>query len=373
MNPALDLESLPPPARKVLDPASPPAMRAMAAKGIIPGLKPGDVVAVVAALAESSESTVAQTARATLAALPPPVRDGALAADLQPGVVDALASAYLGNDDVLEKLVGQPRITAETLATLAAHGSERITELIATNETRLLANPVIIERLYMNKRTRMSTADRIVELAARNGIELTGIPAFREIVAALDGELIPEPSDEATPDDIAFLDADAIAAQLDLDPEKEDVHEATPDGEEIVKKVLPLHAMLAALPISGKIRRAMLGTAAERMLLVRDHNKLVASAAIRSPQTQEPEVVRISASRNTHDEVLRIIATSGEWLKSHQIKYNLVANPRTPFAFAAKLVLHLREHELKALERSRDVTSAVRQAVKQHLQRKGKG
>ena len=43
-------------------------------------------------------------------------------------------------------------------------------EFVATNEQRLLENPRIIELLYMNKNTRMSTADRIVELAARNGL-----------------------------------------------------------------------------------------------------------------------------------------------------------------------------------------------------------
>ena len=374
MQPALVLENLPPPARKVLDPASPPAMRAMAAKGIVPGLKPGDVVAVLAMLAESSDAKIGETARATLAALPPPVLGGALAADLEPGVIDALAPYYAERDDVLEKLLAMPRITRDTVARLAAAGTERITELIATNETRLLENPTIIEKLYMNKRTRMSTADRILELAVRNKIELHGIPAFREAAAAIEGQLISEPTDEPTPDDVQFMDAAALAARIEVDPKLEDTHVRDEEGEEVVAaKVLPLHAMLANLPISGKIRRAMLGTSAERMLLVRDHNKLVAAAAIRSPQIQEPEVIRISASRNTHEEVLRIVATNGEWLKHHQIKYNLVSNPRTPFAFAAKLVMHMREHELKALEKSREVTSAVRTAAKQQLQRKGKG
>ena len=373
MQPALDLENLPPAARKVLDASAPGPLRAMAAKGIVPGLKPADVVAVVAALAESDDKKIAEAARATLAALPAPVLAGALAADLEPGVIDALAPFYADRDDVIEKLLGMARITADTVALLASKGTERVTEMIATNETRLLAHPVIIEKLYMNKRTRMSTADRVLELAVRNKIELGGIPAFREAAAAIEGELISEASDEPTPDDLQFMSADEIAARIDLDPSTEDTHVRNEDGQETVgHKVLPLHAMLNALPISGKIRRAMLGTTAERMLLVRDHNKLVATAAIRSPQIQEPEVVRISASRSTHDEVLRIIATNGEWLKHHQIKYNLVSNPRTPFAFAAKLVMHMREHELKAIERSRDCTAAVRQAAKQQLRRKGK-
>jgi hypothetical protein len=373
MNPALDLSRLPPPAQKVLDPSAPAPMKAMAAKGIVPGLKPGDVVAVVAALSESADAKLAEAARATLAALPPPVLLGALSADLEPGVVDLLASSYAGREEVLEKLLGMPRITAATVEALARTGSERTTELIATNETRLLAHPTIIERLYMNKNTRMSTADRLIDLAVRNGIELKGIPAFREAVAALENELIPEPSDEPSPDDLAFIEADEVAQQVEAITAGESFTRAETGEEAVKQEALPLHARLANLPISGKIRRAQLGTSVERNILLRDTNKLVASAAIRSPMVQESDVERIAKNRNVHEEVLRIIATNGGWLENHIVKYNLVCNPRTPFSFSSRLVLHLRDHELKSLEKSRDVPAPVRAAAKQQLQRKTKG
>lgn len=373
MIPPLNVAALPPPAQKVLDPSSPAPLRAMAAKGVVPGLKPEHVVTVVAALTEHADAAVSSVAKNTLANLPPPVLNGALSADLEPGVIDLLARASLSRIDVIEKLLGAPRVTPESIVWLAKQGNEAMCELIATNETKLLANPDIIAALYMNKATRMSTADRLIDLAVRNQIEVKGIGAFREAAAALEGELIPEPSDEPSPDDVVFGEAEQLAAEILVDIEKEELHEVTPEGEEKpAVKVLPLHAMLAQLSISSKIRRAILGTAAERSLLVRDKNKLVASAAIRSPQVQEPEVVRFAASKNTHDDVLRIIGNNGEWLKNHQIKYNLVSNPRTPFVVASKLVLHMREHELKALERSRDVAQPVRQAATQQLKRKGK-
>jgi hypothetical protein len=78
----------------------------------------------------------------------------------------------------------------------------------------------------------------------------------------------------------------------------------------------------------------------------------------------------MSASRNVSEDVLRTIAMDREWTRSHQIKVNLVQNPRTPFAFAAKLISHLREHELKALARSKNVTGAVSQAARQQLSRR---
>jgi len=140
----------------------------------------------------------------------------------------------------------------------------------------------------------------------------------------------------------------------------------------IDNKFLPLHAKLAQMSITQKIRRAMIGTASERSLLVRDKNKLVASAAIRSPKIQENEILMISMSRNVSDDVLRIIANNREWTQSHQVKLNLVANPRTPFVFSAKLIGFLREHELKALAKSKNVSGAIAQAARQQLNRKGK-
>ena len=137
-----------------------------------------------------------------------------------------------------------------------------------------------------------------------------------------------------------FVETAALAAAAKVDPTVEDTHRLDEEtGNEVVNdKFLPLHARIGMMTISQKIRTAMLGNAAERLLLVRDSNRLVAAAAIKSPGIQENEVVRISSSRSVSDDVLRIIAMDREWTRSHQIKLNLVSNPRTPFAFSAKLI-----------------------------------
>lgn len=374
MDPPIDLAQLSPPARKILDPKTPAPLRQMAAKGIAPGLRPSDAVTVLCLLAESEDEGLASTARATIERLPAPLLNGALAADLPPGVIAVLAPRYAADAPVMEKVLALPSLTGAVVATLAAAASEEVAELIAVNEERLLATPEIIERLYMNRRTRMSTADRVLELAVRHKLELKGIPSFREASAAIVNELIAEASAEPTPDDVLFRETEAIAEASTLDPTVEDTHRVDEEsGEEIVDdKFLPLHAKLANMTISNKIRKATLGNAAERMILVRDTNRLVAQAVARSPLLQENEVVRMTASRNVPEEVLRIIATDREWTRSHQIKLNLVSNPRTPFAFSSKLVPHLREHELKALAKSKNVTGAISTAAKQQLLRRQK-
>ncbi|MDP8999814.1 MAG: hypothetical protein M3O46_06860 [Myxococcota bacterium] len=371
MDPPIEVDKLSPAARRVLDPTS-GAMRQMAAKGLAPGLKPGDALTVIALLSESADTAVAETSIATLANLPTPLLNGALAGDLPPGVLALVAPRYARNLAVMERMLIHPRIPPAAVAEVAALASESVAELVATNEKRLLEFPAIIEKLYLNKATRMSTADRILELAVRNRVELPGIPAYKEAAIAIGQELIAEPSKELTPDDLLFKETEAAARQAPVDLAVEDTHRIDEDtGNEVVQdKFLPLNARLAQMTVSQKIRRAMLGSAAERLLLVRDSNRLVAAAAVKSPGIQENEVVRISASRNVSEDVLRIICLSREWARSHQIKLNLTQNPRTPFAFAAKLIPHLREHELKAIARSKNVTGAVAQAANQWLSRR---
>ena len=155
--------------------------------------------------------------------------------------------------------------------------------------------------------------------------------------------------------------------------DQEDTHEIDDEGEEKVReKFLPLHAQIAELTVTQKIRRAMLGTAAERLLLVRDPNRLVQAAVAKSPAITENEAVRITASRAMSDEVLRIIAMNRDLVRSYQVKFNLVTNPRTPLAFASRLVQFLRDSDLRSLSRSKNVSAAVSQIVQQTLPRKQK-
>src|SRR5690242_3356285 len=91
---AIDPTSLPGPAQKILDPNAPPKLQELAAKGVAPGLKPAELLAVIVLLAGSERESVKATAAASIRALPDPLLQGALTSDLHPGVIDALARAY---------------------------------------------------------------------------------------------------------------------------------------------------------------------------------------------------------------------------------------------------------------------------------------
>ncbi len=366
----MDLSALSPPAQKIL--SAPLPLRQMAAKGIAPGLRPADALAVVVALSEGEDESLAELARRTLGAIPAPLLNGGLVPTLDPGVLHRIALLCSRDAGVIERVLLLPQLAATTVNALAEIASEPVAELLAVNQERLIANPSIIEKLYMNEFTRMSTADRILELAVRNNLELPGIPAYKEAAQAILNELIIEPQVEPTPDDLLFAETHLIATQTEANPALEDMftHDAISGEEVVAERFLTLSAQLGRLTLTQKIRRALIGTASERLLLVRDKNKLVAISAVRSPKLHESEVVQITASRTIADEVLRVIALDRNWTKSYQVKMNLVQNPRTPFVFAAQFVPHLREHELRALAKSKDVTSAVATAARRQLHRK---
>ncbi len=388
--PAIDPSTLPGPAQKILDPSGPPPLKAMAAKGLVPGLPPTAILAVVVVLSQGADAN-AETAKKTLEKLPPPLINGALASpDLHPGVLDALGPLYATDAAISEKVLQHPAIVADTVAAMAGIATEGVCELIATNEERLLAHPTIIEKLYLNKNCRMSTADRILELAVRNDIELA-IPAFAQAKQAIQGELIAEPTEERSFDDEQFDDLAAKAKELQL-ADGEDTHELNPETgqEEVIAKARPLHAIWAELRPAAKIRFLNVATMkhydqhgreigeerydvkALRMLGVRDANPLVAVAALSTAGVSDAEIVRIAGLRNVAEDVLREIAINKEWTRHYMVKFNLVANPRTPFGHASKFVLHLRENDIKTLAKSKEVSGAIQTAAKQQLARKGK-
>jgi hypothetical protein len=372
MEPPVDISKLPGPAQKILDPGAPPPLRQLAARGLAPGLKPAEALTVACLHAETSDTKIAEVARQALAKLPPPLLNGALAGDLPPGVLDLIAPHYASDDAIMQRVLMHPLIAPATVAKIAATSSEAVSELIATNEERLLKFPAIIEKLYLNDNTRMSTASRVIELAVRNGLELTGIPAFKEAAAAIADELIAEPTEAPTPGDEAFKEVMAQADLAKVDP-NEEVHVVDHDGKEVVKEQHVVTAqMLAEMTSSEKIR--FLSTrrckSVHRALLVRDGDRRVACAVVRG-KIGESEAIRYAMSRAICDDVLRILADS-EFVRNNAMKYALVENPRTPFSVATRFVPLLRDSELRKLAYSKSVSGAIQQACMQHLSKKEK-
>ncbi|HEX2878727.1 MAG TPA: hypothetical protein VHO25_04245, partial [Polyangiaceae bacterium] len=197
--------------------------------------------------------------------------------------------------------------------------------------------------------------------------------AFKQAAEAILGQNIAEPALKGGVDpDKVFEEIDRLAEQLSATlTDTEDTHRLDDEGKEVVvEKMVPLYAQIANMSVTQKIRRATLGTSAERLLLVRDTNRLVATAAASSPMLNENDAARIATSRMVSEDVLRIICRNPEFTRSYQVKLNLVLNPRTPFTFASRMLPLLRDNDVRLMTKSKNVPSAIQSAARNMMARK---
>ena len=117
-----------------------------------------------------------------------------------------------------------------------------------------------------------------------------------------------------------------------------------------------------------KLRVALFGTRQERTLLVRDSNRVVATAVVKNPKFTEQEADAVSKSRNVNQDVLRLIARHRDFSKAYSIQHNLVCNPRCPVEISFRLVPRLNERDLKLLLKNRNVPEGVRRHAQKTTQ-----
>jgi hypothetical protein len=402
-------EAFSPAAKRFVGPGVPEPPKMMAARGLAP-LPPRDMCTVLAALAFDPIEAVAQAARKTIGALPERILEGALKDKLHPAVLHGLATEIAKEPRWVELILLNPATDDETVHFLASKTDERQLEIISQNEIRLIRAPHIIEALYLNPRTRMSTVDRLMEFAVRNGLDLSGIPAFKEAQAAILGirDLPEEPEEEVeeapatapatapqarapivpgapgspvsivSPGDARAAPAPAtpaappvspvmlqpIDAPTDLAPDEVDaLAEERPESETAANEsegpAKNVQALLIKMTASQRVRWAQIGNREVRSYLMRDSNKMVAAAAIKNPRVTEQEILTTATSRSVNDEVIRVISRSREWTRSYQVRLNLVNNPKCPLPMAMRFLRTLRSHDIKALSKSKNVSAAL--------------
>ncbi len=338
------------------------------ARGLAPGLDASDLATGLYQSACHENIKIVEAAVKSARELPDAILSGALSSGLDPQVLDFFAGLVQSQTDKIQRILLNPNTADETAVDLARVVNEdSLLEIIAKNEQRLLRSPEIIKALYLNPTTRMSTANRCLEFAVRNDV-VVDIPAYKEIAQALGAE---QKYDD--PMDQALADAESDAAFGGVhDPRALGEDGEIPDDDTLAEEQdLRKRTSLLGLTISQKIRLAHVGTAYQRALLLRDPNRVVAMAAIKSPLVKETEVIRVSQSRSANDDVIRYITLNRDWLKIHQVKVALVANPKCPLPTSMRLLPHMRLVELRSLSRSKNISSALRNAAKNLLNKKG--
>jgi hypothetical protein len=366
----LDPAVLGPDAQRALAPG--PA-RMMAARGLAPLPRPGDLLTVLYQLGLDADPGIRDAAQRTAAELPERVLVGGLDdASLDPRVIDRFALEVLNRPALLQRIILNPATSDQTIADLAGMLDAAEIDLVAQNEERLLRHPEIIGAMYKNRRARMSTVDRAVELAVRNQIEVPDIPAWDEIVSAVMGKAKqPQSERSAAEDDALFAQAAAVMGEEPRTAPPAVATEAEAEAlvEQQARKAdkVPLSKMTVPM----KIRLATLGNAFARSQLIRDPLRAVSLAAT------DGEAAKYAGNQALSDDVINYIADRREWTKLYSVKLALVQNPKTPMRATMHLMAHLREKDLRTVSRSKNIPSAVaaqaRKLVSARAQRSGGG
>ena len=372
------LEQLPPAVERAAGAAAPAVMKLMAARGMAP-LPPADLVVAIYQLGFSLEGPVREAAMKSAGDLPDAVLQAALVAALDPRVLDFFARRVTKRDKLMQLVLLNRSVHDETLRYLATVLDEPGLETIAKNDERLLRSPGIIAALYLNPRTRMSTAQRIVELAARNGVRVDQIPTFDEITRSvmqdaatldplqLDAEFkdaaiiaVSEEEQAAALDETAAAEAAEVEALLEGPKEGE----APPEQAEKEKR-------LEKLSPAAKIRIATLGNSFARGTLIRDKNKQVSMACIKSPGVSDAEALKYANNRSLDANIVGFISNNRSWTRLPGIRLALCNNPKTPLPTTLRMLPTLNIRDLKILMRSKGIPAVVCKQAKELVQSRG--
>ncbi|MBN2384195.1 hypothetical protein JXQ70_15060 [bacterium] len=362
--------------------------RMVIAKGFLP-LEPEVLASALLLLTNDPDREISKSARDTILEMPVSiVKNLALNRNTSPKLFHILAQLRIADTDLLEAIVLNPSVENHTLEYIARHGPTKVIEILAGNQERMLSYKPIIKAILQNTNTpsyiqiRLEMFEREfaeqkeakLEEERRYQAELDRRTALKE-QAAQKKEATRVTSQPASQTTVAEKPQAKTSARPTTTKTQEPEEEIElMEEEELSEGTITTSQRIAEMNVGDRIKLAKFGTREERMLLIRETNKLVALAAVTSPKMTEDEVEQVARMKNLIDDVLREIGKNREYMKSPSIRRALLENPRTPIGISLDLIKHVTERELGDLAKNRNIPETIRttalRMVKQRMQRK---
>jgi hypothetical protein len=357
-------DRLAPKDKRYVDFAGPAMGRLMAAKALVP-MQPADMAHVLFMLTFDPDPKVRDQALATVKddksakILTPALKEEGL----DPKVLDFYGHALAGKDALLHILALNNTTLDETLAHVVLECSAPLAETISQNQIRFLRHDPILRNLCSNPNASKATVDLACDFAVRSGVVMDDLPAMKEARIRIHGpDALPPPPEEVV------TAAQMLAEDQELAVETpEGAPEAAPMGEQ---KRLTLTQKLMKMNVAEKIKLATLGNKEARTLLLRETNKLVLMATLKSPRITDGEIYLMANNKTASNEALAYIYGSREWTKNYKIKLALIKNPKVPAQTAIKFLATLRDADLKDLAKEKSVPSAVQMMARKMVEKK---
>ena len=118
-----------------------------------------------------------------------------------------------------------------------------------------------------------------------------------------------------------------------------------------------------------KILLAVKADRTERALLLQDTDPRVLLSILRNPRLTIDEVARITKSPHLTFQIAEVILKTTQWMASLDVRLGLINNPKTPVAFALRILPTLPDQEVRAIARG-GTSMQLKQAALRKLQGK---
>ena len=369
------LSALPTNFQKHVDPKAPVPLRMMGAKALVP-MGPKEMATALFMLTFDAEPAVRETAVKSAAGLPDRILSVALRDEtVDPPVLDYYAHVFSTRDEYLEMLVLNAATSDETVERLTRNADEKITEIVAQNQLRMLRHGDIVRALVNNKASRPSTIDNVCDFCVRSGLLLEDLPAFKAARRRIHGGASEDEElarQVAMKQELEQAAAEAALEQLGVVAGRAEEETAPADEKEVDQKRQSISQQIMKMGVAKKIEWAnKKGNREVRTLLLRDPNKLVQLAVIQSPRMTEGEIAKVAMSRTSPNEVLQYIYNNRQLMKNYTIKIQIISNPKVPVGVSMRFLSGLRMAEVKALAKNKNVPQGLATAAKKLMEKKG--
>jgi hypothetical protein len=332
--------------------AIPRDLRLLAAQGALP-LTTADLADLLHHLTGDREPEVRSTAAASLRQIP--------AGEMLPVVKDRLTSTGVldwvltqrEERELREVALQNPSTSDDAIQSLAGSLHSELAELVVINQVRLLRRTSLLEALEVNPNLSNDQKRRLRELREtfKVGLAPEAPPApAPEPAPAEEPAPVPEEAIVDTP----VTEDEALVRYLAED------ERAEPEKVGVVQRIYRLNT-------AEKVITALKGTREERSILVRDPNRIVASAVLGSPRLTDSEVESFAGMKSLSAEVLRQIGGHREWTRRYGVICALVKNPRTPIGVSLGMVSRLNPRDLKGISVDRNVPEVIRKQAQKFI------
>ena len=340
-------------------------------------------------LANDEDKFVAKTAKRTISSWDAQRLIDATHRQTHAKVLEYIVEFLDYHEALDDQLFSCVHLNERTAMLIAERASRKTCEEISRNRQQLLLTPEILNALRDNEQCPPDVFARVESFLKMQKAMPSAETKTKESTASIGPD--PNLDIDIQAEVQAFLKNDrspflqlALSSSLDMfqvedltqtsdfsfDFSEIDGFDFDVDGDLTEEAFESLEKKIREMSIGHRIKLAYKGNKEARGILIRDANKTVAVAVIKSGRVSDTEVASYAGNRNLCDDVIREIARNKEYTRKYPVQVALVSNPKTPVNVAMGFMSGLHKKDLQSLMRNRNVPSVISTAARKRYKSK---